>query len=110
MDVMRKTAGDLGRDPHDVKVSITSSAIVGESEAEYREALAAAAAQRNKTPEELEETLASRRMLHGTFEQAADQIAEYGKEGVGRVYIQHFEPLREIDPGDLERRLRGLQG
>lgn len=110
MDVMKKTAGEFGRDPQRVKVSITSSVIAGENEAEYREALAAAAAQRNKTPEELEGTLAARRMLHGTFEQVADQIAQYGKEGVGRVYIQHFEPLSEIDPGDLERRLRGLQG
>ncbi|MCP3994361.1 MAG: LLM class flavin-dependent oxidoreductase [bacterium] len=110
MEVMTTTARELGRDPQAVKVSITSSAILGENEAEYREALAAAAAQRDKEPKELEAILASRRMLHGTFEQAAEQINQYGEEGVGRIYIQHFEPLREIDSGDLERRLRGLQG
>lgn len=110
IEVMATTARELGRNPQDVKVSITSSVIVGENDAEYREALAAAAAQRDTAPEELEETLAARRVLHGTFDQAADQIAQYAEEGVSRIYIQHFEPLSEIDPGDLERRLRGLQG
>ncbi|MCP4965164.1 MAG: LLM class flavin-dependent oxidoreductase [bacterium] len=110
LNVVRETATDLDRDPAEVKVSITSSAFVGADEAEYREVLGAAAASREKEPAEFEAALESRRILHGTYEQAAEQIAQYGKEGVARIYIQHFSSLADIDSGDLERQLKGLQG
>ncbi len=110
LDVMRTTATELGRDPSSIKVSVTSSAILGEDEAEYRDALAAAAAERDKEPAELEASLAERRMLHGTYEQVAEQVAEYEQEGVGRIYIQHFSPLDQIDAATEERHLKGIIG
>lgn len=110
LDVMTNTATEMGRDPAEVKVSITTSAIVGADEAEYREVLGAAAASRDKDPSELEAMYAERRVLHGTYEQAAEQVNQYAKEGIGRIYIQHFSPLAEIDRGDFERQLKGLQG
>ena len=109
LEVVRETATEVDRDPAEVKVSITTSAIVGADEAEYRDVLGAAAADREKDPAEFEAMLAGRRILHGTYEQAAEQIARYGEEGVGRIYIQHFSSLADIDSGDLERQLKGLQ-
>lgn len=106
--VMRKTATDLGRDPGDIKVSVMSTAIVGEDEAEYREALRAAAAQRDIDPEQLESRLRSRRILHGTYEQAAGIVDEYAADGVRRIYIQEYSPLGEIDAAGLERHMKGI--
>jgi hypothetical protein len=37
-------------------------------------------------------------------------VAQYAKEGVGRIYIQHFAALSEIDASDLEDQLKGLNG
>jgi alkanesulfonate monooxygenase SsuD/methylene tetrahydromethanopterin reductase-like flavin-dependent oxidoreductase (luciferase family) len=108
--VMRETAEELERDPEAVKVSVMSSAIIGADAAEYREMLAAAAAARAKESAEFEETLRARRILHGTYGQAAEQIAQYAAEGVDRVYIQHFDPLDELDTSDIAGQLRGLRG
>ncbi len=110
IDVMEATAAELGRSREDVKVSITSSALIGEDEAEYKDVLGAAAAKREKDADEFESMLAARRIIHGTYEQAAELVKQYEKEGVGRVYIQHFEPLSEIDAASLEGRLKGLNG
>lgn len=108
--VMRSSAIEVGRDPGEVKISITSSAILGSDEAEYQEALGAAAAKRDKEASEFEAMLAERRMIHGTYEQAAAIIDDYARQGVGRVYIQHFAPLGDIDPEETTRHLRGLLG
>ena len=110
LEVMTSTATELGRDPAAIKISVMSSAVIGEDEAEYRELLGAAAAARNKDPDEVAATWSERRILHGTYEQAAEQIAAYGAEGVDRVYIQHFDPLGELRTEDFTRQLRGLGG
>jgi len=109
VEVMRKTAVDVGRYPEHIKLSITSSAVVGENEAEYREALAEAAAKRGKDPAELEADLSARRMLHGTYEQVDATIAEYENEGVRRIYLQHFEPLSAINMEEVTRCLAALR-
>ena len=110
LEVMRATAAEVDRDPAEVKVSITTTAVIGADEAEYRDVLDRVATGEDKDPSELEAMCAKRRVLHGSYEQAAEQVAQYGKEGVDRIYIQHFSPLAEIDKGDLERQLAGLQG
>ncbi len=71
LDVMSRTAVELGRDPARMKISITSATFLGEDEAEYREVLGAAAAARDVSPNELEQRLTDRRLLHGTFEQGS---------------------------------------
>lgn len=108
--VMNRTATELGRDPRSIKISITSAAFVGEDEAEYREVLSAAAAARDTDPNEFENRLVARRVLHGTYEQAAETIAAYAADGVGRIYIQHYSPLSAIDTKTVERQLAGLRG
>ena len=110
VEVMQSSAAEVGRDAGEVKISITSSAILGADEAEYRDALGAAASERDKAPDELEAMLAERRMIHGTYEQAAAIIDEYAGQGVGRIYVQHFAPLDEIDPDEVTRHFRGLNG
>ena len=54
--------------------------------------------------------MTERRLLHGTYEQGAELVAQYAKEGVGRMYIQHFSPLDEIDAAGVERHLKGISG
>jgi F420-dependent oxidoreductase-like protein len=110
LDVMTSTATELGRDPDEIKISVMSSAVIGEDKAEYRELLAAAAAARDRAPDAVEAAWNERRILHGTFEQAAEQVAAYGAEGVDRIYIQHFNPLDELNTADFARQLRGLGG
>jgi alkanesulfonate monooxygenase SsuD/methylene tetrahydromethanopterin reductase-like flavin-dependent oxidoreductase (luciferase family) len=108
--VMTATAAEVGRDAGAVKVSITTQALIGDDESEYRDVLGAAAAEQEKDAGELETTYRDRRMLHGTFDQAAEQVAQYAAEGVGRIYIQHYSPLQELDTGVFGRELRALGG
>ncbi len=75
LEVLTATASELGRDPAEIKISVMSSAVLGADEAEYRELLKAAAAARDREPEEVEEAWNQRRVLHGTYEQAAEQVA-----------------------------------
>ena len=110
LEVVHGTAIELGRAPDDIKVSVTSSAIIGGDEKEYREALAAAAARRDQEPGELEASFAERRIIHGTYEQARELIDQYAAEGVGRMYIQYFDPISAIDAGEAARHLHGLAG
>jgi alkanesulfonate monooxygenase SsuD/methylene tetrahydromethanopterin reductase-like flavin-dependent oxidoreductase (luciferase family) len=97
IEVMSATARELGRDPSRIGISIMSPTLVGEDEAEYRDVLSEAAAKRNLDAGEFETRLADRRVLHGTYEQVAEIAAQYAKEGVGRIYFQHYSPLAEID-------------
>lgn len=108
--VMTATATELERDAAEIKISVMSSAIVGEDEAEYHELLTAAAVARDREPDEVEDAWKQRRVIHGTYEQAAEQVAAYAAEGVNRIYIQHFDPLGELNTADFARQLRGLRG
>jgi alkanesulfonate monooxygenase SsuD/methylene tetrahydromethanopterin reductase-like flavin-dependent oxidoreductase (luciferase family) len=108
-ELMRTTAAELGRDPDAVKVSIVTSAVIGADAAEYRAALEATAAARSRDADELEDMLRSRRVIHGTYEQAASLVAEYASEGVDRIYIQHFVPLPEIDTAGFGSLLGALR-
>lgn len=110
VDVMTTTAAEVGRDPAEIKVSIMGPALVGEDKAEYRDLLKAAAAESGKKPKELEAAYRQQRILHGTFEQAAEQVSQYAAEGIGRIYVQYFNPLSELDTNDFARQLKGLGG
>lgn len=107
--VMRATAAEFGRDPDAIKVSILTTAVIGADEAEYRSILKATAAARSREPEELEEILRSRRVIHGTYEQAAALVAEYAAEGIDRIYVQHFSPLPAIAAEDFSTLLGALR-
>lgn len=108
--VMNATAVELERDPADIKISVTTSALIAADESDYRNMLREKAASSGRTPEELESIYKERRLLHGTYDQAAAQVAAYAAEGVARIYIQHFSPLNEIDTEVLAPQLQGLRG
>lgn len=88
---MREAAGD-----RDVTVSIMGGALVGRTDAEYRERLAAEAAKHDLTPEELEARLEERGEPHGTPAQAAETVAALEEIGVSKWYVQW------LDASDLD--------
>ncbi len=86
--VLREEAERLGRDPDSILCSVMGGALVGVDEADYRDRLAAEAADRSMEPTEVEELFRSRGLPVGTVEQAAEQVAALESIGVGRWYIQ----------------------
>lgn len=101
--VMRDAARDVGRDPEDVLVSTIGYPIVGADEAEYRERLAARAAERKKSVDEYEAMLASRNVPRGSQDQVREQMAQLEAAGVGRFYIQVYAALDAIDTEEVGR-------
>ena len=101
--VMRAAAGDAGRDPHDVLVSVVVPDFLGGDDADYRDAIGAAAAARGIEVSELEDRLDAKRIPHGPAERLADWCASGAAMGIGRVYIQEYAHLATIDTERLGR-------
>lgn len=95
--VMREAAAEAGRDPDAIALSMVTSPIVGDDDAEYAERLGAAAAARDLEPEAYAERLDEIGMPHGTADAVAAQYAEIASWGVGRVYLQSFSALADVD-------------
>jgi F420-dependent oxidoreductase-like protein len=108
MAAMSTAARQLGRDPSEVKISIMTPAVLGEDDAEYRDVLGAAAAQRRIEPDELEARLEANRVLHGTYDQATELVEQYAGDGVSRIYIQYYTPLGGVDIEAATRHLAAL--
>lgn len=102
-DVMREAAADAGRDPTAIKLTLVGYPIIGDDEADYRDRLAARAANRGREVDEYEAFLESRGMLAGTVEQVREQLDRFADVGVGRYYVQVYAPLRDIDRDDAGR-------
>lgn len=108
--VMGEAARDAGRDPSDIRISMAGPIVVGEDSAEHLERLGAIAADRGMSLDELRELYDNRNILHGTFDEVASRIADLGKAGVSRYYLQRFDHLAELDSAELERILGPLTG
>lgn len=89
--VMREAAGD-----RDVEPTVMGPAIVGADDDAYRRRLEAAAARRDKTPDELESSWAANGVVHGTPGKVAEQVAALGDGGVQRYYVQWLD-LDDLD-------------
>jgi alkanesulfonate monooxygenase SsuD/methylene tetrahydromethanopterin reductase-like flavin-dependent oxidoreductase (luciferase family) len=89
--VMREAAGD-----RTVEATVMGPVLVGRTESEYRERLAAAAGSRGITADELEKRWTDAGLVVGTSERAAEKIAALEDAGVDRMYVQW------IDLDDLE--------
>ena len=87
---MRQAAVASGRDPEGIVFSAVSSAITGETEAEYRTALARAAEDRGVEPSALEARIAEAGTLHGPRDQILEQIAAAERIGIAKLYLQFF--------------------
>ncbi|MFQ5555624.1 MAG: LLM class flavin-dependent oxidoreductase, partial [Acidimicrobiia bacterium] len=108
VDVMRRSADEAGRDPDEVLVSIAMPTFVGADDADYREVLSEAAADRGVTPDELAQRLTDRAIPHGPADRVATYVADAAEAGVGRVYLQEYKRLDAVDTERLDRVLAAL--
>lgn len=97
MEHMRASAAENGRDADRIKLSMISQIVSGADPAEYRANLESDAARRDINAEDLEERFKSRGMLAGTHDAIAERVSEIAAMGVGRLYIQYYADLGEID-------------
>jgi len=109
-DTMRAAAVEAGRDPDRIALSMVMTPLVGDDAAEYRDRLGDAAAALDVTPDALEDDLAARHVPHGTPDRVAESVAEIISWGVGRIYLQQFDSLTEIDLDRQARTHRLLRG
>lgn len=97
MEVMRASAIENERDPDSIKLSLISQMIGGADEADYRQHLAAYCAADGSDPDQVEAKFKERGLLHGTHEQIATRVGEIEAMGAGRLYIQYYADLGDID-------------
>jgi alkanesulfonate monooxygenase SsuD/methylene tetrahydromethanopterin reductase-like flavin-dependent oxidoreductase (luciferase family) len=97
--VCRQAAVAAKRDPAAIRISYTTPVFAASDEPGYRELLAAEAAERGRTPEELESRLADRSIPFGWGEQLADRLAPVIEAGATRIYLQ----VGTSDLGRIER-------
>jgi alkanesulfonate monooxygenase SsuD/methylene tetrahydromethanopterin reductase-like flavin-dependent oxidoreductase (luciferase family) len=95
--VMREAAIAAGRDPNAIILSMVTSPILGRDEREYQDILGARAAARDMDPEAYAARLDAIGMPHGTPERVAAKYGEIASWGVGRIYLQNFAALGDID-------------
>lgn len=86
VETLRAAAGN-----RKVEVTAMGWALVGRTDAEYRERLAMEAAARGISPEELEESLVSRGIPVGTPGRVAETVAALEEAGVERIYVQWLD-------------------
>ncbi len=91
IEVMRESAEASGRDPAAITVSVMGPALVGADDASYRQRLAAAAAERDSAPEDLEQRWADMGFPMGGPDQAQSSLAALEAVGVDRIYVQHLD-------------------
>jgi alkanesulfonate monooxygenase SsuD/methylene tetrahydromethanopterin reductase-like flavin-dependent oxidoreductase (luciferase family) len=109
--VLRDAARGAGRDPDAIKISMAVNPILAADATEHRAILAELAAARELDVDQYVAILDERHIPHGTDDRVASQLAEIASWGVGRVYLQQFTALDEIDTGrvgDAARLIRGL--
>lgn len=95
--VMRAAAEAADRNPDDITVSFSSPTFVAATEEAYRSLVEREAADRGISTAEFEDGLIRNNYVHGTPDQAASAVAEISALGVGRLYLQEFKALADID-------------
>lgn len=83
-------------DGRPVSVSVMGGCVVGRTDAEYRENLAAVATEMNVTSDELEALLRERGEPYGTPSQARETIAALEEVGVSKWYVQWLD-INDVD-------------
>ncbi len=91
IEVMRTAAGDRS-----VEATVMGPALVGRTDTEYQRRLAAAAASRDLTSEELEQRYVDAGIPVGTPNRAAETVAALEEAGVQRIYVQWLD-LDDLD-------------
>ena len=101
LEVMRQAAVDAGRDPADIKISISGPAIIAESEDAYRGLLEERAQQRDMSTQEYEAFLSDHNVPRGTPDTVGEALDALDALGVTRFYLQEYKSLDEIDTDEL---------
>jgi alkanesulfonate monooxygenase SsuD/methylene tetrahydromethanopterin reductase-like flavin-dependent oxidoreductase (luciferase family) len=96
--VCREAAIAAGRDPGKVRLSYTFVPIAGVDEDRYHLSLEKEAAERKRTPDELEARLEARGIPHGPAALVSDQLSSLAAAGISRFYLQ----CESTDPLELE--------
>lgn len=104
---VREAAVAAGRDPEAITMSVMGPVLVGLDEGSYRVRLAAAAAQRGRSPEEMEERWKNAGIPVGGPERARATLAELEAIGVTKMYFQHLDLS---DLSSLDETLEALRG
>lgn len=97
LEVMRDAADAAGRKPEDIRISISSQAMIADTEKDYRTLLTERGASRNMTADEYEAFLAGRNVPRGTLDTVVDAVDNFAGIGVTRFYLQEYAALDEID-------------
>ncbi|MFW2340886.1 MAG: LLM class flavin-dependent oxidoreductase [Acidimicrobiia bacterium] len=88
---VRRAAEQAGRDPNSITMSVMGPVLVGADESEYRQNLAAAAAERDRSSDDMEERWANAGIPVGPAERAQETLAELERIGVSKMYVQHLD-------------------
>lgn len=100
----RAAAAAAGRDPDALVISSSGFFVAGDTEADYRDRLAAVAADLGATVADLEESMRVRNSPHGTWDQVRHTLAGMEAAGMTRFFIQAIGDGRE----DIEHVLEKL--
>lgn len=87
---VRAAATKADRDPDAIKFSVTTPVLTGADEASYQRRLAAAAATRDRTPQEHENVWRAAGVPVGTADAVRRLLDDIAGAGVQRIYVQHF--------------------
>jgi alkanesulfonate monooxygenase SsuD/methylene tetrahydromethanopterin reductase-like flavin-dependent oxidoreductase (luciferase family) len=88
---VREAAEAAGRHPDGITMSVMGPVLVGSSEADYRAKLATAAAERDRTPQEMEERWVSAGIPVGPPERAQETLSALESAGITKMYVQHLD-------------------
>ncbi len=86
--IARRAAAEAGRDPDALVISSAGAVLVGSDEADYRERLAAAAAEAGVTTDQLEAHFDARSTPRGPIDRVREQLAELEEAGMSLFYFQ----------------------
>ncbi len=93
----RRAAEAAGRHPDSVTFSAMMSPLVGRDRAEFEDRLGSRLARSGTDREQLLARLDERGTPYGTVDEVAEGFSEIARLGLGRVYLQQFDPLTDID-------------
>jgi alkanesulfonate monooxygenase SsuD/methylene tetrahydromethanopterin reductase-like flavin-dependent oxidoreductase (luciferase family) len=103
----RQSAVAAGRDPDGLLISSSGSVVAAPTEAEYRDKLAARAAEAAMTSDELEAHFEHRQTPRGTYEQVAAILADMAAAGMERFYLQLAADFDREETAELLAALSG---
>jgi alkanesulfonate monooxygenase SsuD/methylene tetrahydromethanopterin reductase-like flavin-dependent oxidoreductase (luciferase family) len=91
INLLRKSALTAGRDPETIEVTVMGPVVTGSDEADFRERLSRAAAERAVDPDALLERLTDAGVPVGPPDRVKATLAALARVGVSRYYLQWID-------------------